>query len=145
VKSAHVDGDESAKRARLARLLVLRGHGDAALAELARTEKGTLVARERDGGWLTIHALAHERRKDDAALDRLLFAEPPATEPRGAWYRLRARRADARAEGAEAARDRARAVAREPYAPDAICEEGRSGPEAALCEAARARTAPNLD
>jgi hypothetical protein len=140
-----IDRAEAAKRARLARLLVQRGHGDAALAELARTAKGTLAASEREGGWLTIHALAHERRKDDAALDRLLFAEAPATEPLGPWYRLRARRGDARADAPGAARDRARAAAREPYGPEAMCEAGRSGPEAALCEAARARTAPNLD
>jgi hypothetical protein len=145
VKDARIDRGEVAKRARLARLLVQRGHGDAALAELARTDKATLTSTGREGGWLTIHALAHERRKDDAALDRLLFAEPPGTEPLAPWYRIRARRAQARGDGEGSSRDRGRAVAREPYGPEAVCEDGRTGPEAALCEAARARTTPGID
>jgi hypothetical protein len=140
-----VDRAEVAKRSRLARLLVQRGHGDAALAELARAPKATWVAAEREGGWRTIHALAHDRRRDDDALDRLLFAEAPSTEPLAPWYRLRARRGEARGDVTGAARDRGRAVAREPYGPEAVCEAGRTGPEAALCEAARARTAPSLD
>jgi hypothetical protein len=144
-KESAPDRAEVAKRARLARLLLQRGHGEAALAELARAPRSTLAAMESEGGWRALHALAHDRKKDEAALDRVLFAEAPTTEPPGAWYRLRARRGEARGDTAGAARDRARTSAREPYAPEAMCEAGRSGPEATLCEAARARTAPNLD
>ncbi len=139
------DPADTSRRMRLARLLVQRGHGKAALAELERAGKGAAPGIVRDGGWLTLHALAQERAGDAAALDRALFAIDPATEPRGPYYRLRAAREQARGDDEAARGDRLKALAREPLGRESVCEQGRTGTEAALCEAARGRTAPNVD
>lgn len=136
---------ETARRMRLARLLVQRGHGAAAVRELEQAGKVAGKSLTQDGGWLTLHALAQERRGDDAALDRLLFESAPVTDPRGAFYRLRGMRERSRGDDDGARVDRGKAVAREPFGPESVCEPGRTGAEAALCEAARARTAPNVD
>ena len=92
---ADVDRDVP-RRMRLGRLLVERGHGDAALAELGRLAEPARRRVDHDGGWYTLHALAHERRRDAGALDALLFGPAPVSDARGAWYRLRAQRDDVR-------------------------------------------------
>ncbi len=139
------NAQDGGRRARLARLLVDRGHGDAAVVELERGAATAPRNFEADGGWRTLHALAHERRGDDTALDRVLFGVLPETEPEAPWYRLRARRAEARGELEASRRDRVRVLGREPFGPDAVCEAGRTGPEATLCRAARARRDPGID
>ena len=142
---ARGDAGETARRMRLARLLVQRGHAPAALRELEQADKASKKSLGRDGGWLTLHALAHEARGDGAALDRLFVEAAPATDPRGPFYRLRGARARLRGEEEAARADRAKAVAREPLGPETVCETGAAGPDAALCDAARARMAPNVD
>jgi hypothetical protein len=133
------------RRMRIGRLLVERGHGEAAMKELARVGDVARRSVEREGGWFTLHALAHDQRHDDVALDALLFGAAPATDPRGAWYRLRARRDEGRGDGSAGAKDREKAVSREPYGPEAVCEDGRTGREAALCDAARQRMQPGVE
>ncbi len=140
------DGEQSvARRTRLARLLVDRGHGDAALQELARLPDNERQKRSREGGWLTLHALAHEQRRANDALDAVLYDVTPESEPLAPWYRLRARRDEARGETSEARFAREKAVNREPFAPGAVCEEGRTGRESLLCDEARRRMQPSVD
>jgi hypothetical protein len=141
-----VDSDRDVpRRMRLGRLLVERGHGDAALAELGRLADPARRRVEHDGGWYTLHALVHERRHDASALDALLFGPAPVSDPRGAWYRLRAQREDAQNARDQGAIDREKAVSREPYGPEAVCEDGRTGRESVLCDAARQRLEPRLE